>query len=139
MSTWKVIPGHTRYEVSDSGELRHVVRKKIRRPRIDKSGYYAYCLHDDEAGVWKMKYAHRLVYSAFVGVIPDNTYIDHINRIRNDNRLINLRAVTRIVNANNKKQIMSPVSLRRIEFIIQQHEAGQSALEIHETLKKRPV
>lgn len=84
-------------------------------------------------------YAHRLVYMAFVGEIPDNTYIDHVNRVRDDNRLENLRATTRLVNANNKKPLISPVSLRRIEYIINQYNAGLSPTEIHETLKKRPV
>lgn len=139
MTKWKTIPGHTRYEISDEGQLRHTVHKKIRKPRIDKEGYYAYCLHNDEESKWKMMYAHRLVYLAFVGEIPEGTYIDHINRVRSDNRLENIRSATRMANANNKKNIVSPVSLRRIEYIIQQHEAGLSALEIHETLKKTPV
>lgn len=139
MSKWKTIPGYTRYEVSDDGNIRHVVYKRIRKPRIDKSGYLAYCLHHDESGTWKMMYAHRLVYMAFVGEIPDNTYIDHVNRVRDDNRLENLRATTRLVNANNKKPLISPVSLRRIEYIINQYNAGLSPTEIHETLKKRPV
>ena len=38
--------------------------------------------------------AHRLVYETFNGKIPQDKEIDHINTIRTDNRLENLRLVT---------------------------------------------
>lgn len=44
---------------------------------------------------------HRLVYETFVGEIPQGYQIDHINTIRDDNRLENLRCVTRTENNNN--------------------------------------
>jgi hypothetical protein len=47
-------------------------------------------------------YVHRSVYETFVGEIPEGCEIDHINTIRTDNRLENLRCVTRKENANNK-------------------------------------
>ena len=48
-----------------------------------------------------MVYVHRLVWETFNGVIPDGYQIDHINTIRDDNRLENLRCVTRKDNMNN--------------------------------------
>lgn len=45
--------------------------------------------------------SHRLVWLYVYGKWPDQQ-IDHINRIRDDNRLENLRDVPSIVNANNK-------------------------------------
>ena len=44
---------------------------------------------------------HRLVYETFVGEIPQGYQIDHINTIRDDNRLENLRCVTGKENQNN--------------------------------------
>lgn len=44
---------------------------------------------------------HRLVYETFVGEIPNGYEIDHINTIRDDNRLDNLRCVTSFENNNN--------------------------------------
>ena len=44
---------------------------------------------------------HRLVYETFVGEIPNCYEIDHKNTIRDDNRLENLRCVTRYENNNN--------------------------------------
>lgn len=47
-------------------------------------------------------FVHRLVWITFMGKIPDNLQIDHINRIKNDNRLDNLRLVTPSENSQNK-------------------------------------
>ena len=44
---------------------------------------------------------HRLVFETFIGKIPQGYEIDHINTIRDDNRLENLRVVTRRENLNN--------------------------------------
>lgn len=49
----------------------------------------------------KQKYgAHRLAWLYMHGVLP-TLEIDHINRIRSDNRIANLRLATRKENANN--------------------------------------
>ena len=45
--------------------------------------------------------AHRLVWLYVYGIMPD-TEIDHINGIKNDNRLSNLRLATRAQNETNK-------------------------------------
>lgn len=43
--------------------------------------------------------AHRLIYKLHTGLEPEE--IDHVNRIRHDNRFENLRSVTRLQNARN--------------------------------------
>ena len=52
-----------------------------------------------------MPYVHRLVWEAFNSPIPDGYEIDHINTIRYDNRLVNLRLVTSKENSNNPKTV----------------------------------
>lgn len=49
----------------------------------------------------KVKSGHRIVWEAFIGNIPENYEIDHINGNRDDNRLTNLRLVTHKENCNN--------------------------------------
>ena len=45
---------------------------------------------------------HRLIWETFVGEIPEGYEIDHINTVRDDNRLENLRCVTPKENSNNE-------------------------------------
>ena len=45
---------------------------------------------------------HRVIWEMHNGAIPKGLEIDHINRDRADNRIENLRAVTRSVNQHNK-------------------------------------
>lgn len=46
--------------------------------------------------------AHRIAYIMYHGYIPDGMEIDHINRNKSDYRIVNLRAVTRKVNMENR-------------------------------------
>ena len=72
----------------------------------------------------KLIYTHRAVYETFKGEIPDNCEIDHINIVRDDNRLENLRAVTHKENMNNEltrkkvsntmKEIGSPLKGKKL-------------------------
>lgn len=40
------------------------------------------------------QFVHRIVYETFVGEIPKGYDIDHINSVRNDNRVCNLQQLT---------------------------------------------
>lgn len=50
----------------------------------------------------KKQLVHRLIWEAFNGPIPKGMQIDHINRVRTDNQLENLRLVTQTQNNRNK-------------------------------------
>ena len=39
-------------------------------------------------------YVHRFVYECFNGIIPDGKVIDHVNNIKDDNRLCNIQLIT---------------------------------------------
>lgn len=77
------------YRMSKEGKLVQV------KHSTGKNGYEFICCEHRTVGV------HRLIYEAFVGMIPDGMDIDHINTIKNDNRLENLRCVTHKENCNN--------------------------------------
>lgn len=61
------------------------------------NGYLAICFKA------KTYPAHRLIWMMFVGLVPNGFELDHINGIRTDNRIENLRLVTRSENCLNKK------------------------------------
>ena len=46
------------------------------------------------AGKNYKQFVHRLVAEAFIGPRPDDHTVDHINRVRDDNRVENLRYAT---------------------------------------------
>ena len=50
----------------------------------------------------KFKQSHIVIWEMHNGKVPDGLELDHINRDRADNRIENLRAVTRSVNQHNK-------------------------------------
>lgn len=59
------------------------------------NGYIAVCVN------YKNYSVHRLVLETFVGPCPEGYEADHRNRDRSDNRLSNLRYVTRAENQRN--------------------------------------
>lgn len=70
----------------------------------DRDGYLKMTVSKPEN---KSLRVHRLVYETFNGEIPDGYDIDHINTIRNDNRLKNLRVATRSEN------MLNPITIKR--------------------------
>ena len=60
---------------------------------------YKQCKHNG-----KQTYVHRVVWEQAHGPIPKGMVIDHINGDRHDNRLENLRLVTRQQNQMNMKR-----------------------------------
>ena len=57
-------------------------------------------------GYWRSKnqLVHRLIWLMTYGELPDKD-IDHINGIRNDNRIENLRVVSRMQNLWNRRDV----------------------------------
>ena len=69
-----------------------------------KEDYYRFVIRIE--GKDKQFYAHRVCWLLHYGVWPKNE-IDHINGIRTDNRIINLRDVEKRVNNQNTKKVRS--------------------------------
>ena len=58
----------------------------------------------------KLYRVHRLIYEAFKEPIKNGFEIDHINRVRTDNRIENLRCVTNAQNQTNKQLVEDSLS-----------------------------
>jgi HNH endonuclease len=66
--------------------------------RVHRTGYLVVTI-TFQAKAYKVL-AHRIVWALHYGAWPTQ-YIDHINRVRLDNRIANLRDVSRLENARN--------------------------------------
>lgn len=100
MEVWKDIKGYENiYQVSNLGNIRRVYankKTKTLRLSLNKSGYLYVCISDKNKK--KLFRVHKLVALAFLGDIPDNLEINHINGVKTDNRKENLEYVNRSYN-----------------------------------------
>ena len=99
--TWKDIPGYEGlYQASNLGRIRSFKRNNIRilKPNREGSGYYRVILYLNS--VRKNVSVHRLLWTAFNGLIPEGLQINHLNENKADNRLENLSLCTAKENIN---------------------------------------
>lgn len=130
-----------RYDAA-SGILyrRHATREKVGKAK--SNGYLV-------VGVDGKNYqAHRVIWLIVHGKWPDGD-IDHLNRIKTDNRLENLRDVSHKVNARNRPaekrlQVVGPVPRDGKWFVVLPHYKGaedvgpfESHAEAHDHFAKK--
>lgn len=104
MEQWKHIVGYEgRYMVSNLGNVKSIQFKGVEREYILKkgrfeSGYLRVCLYKD--GHRKLCRIHRLVYEAFIGIVPCDMTINHKDENKENNCLENLELLTVKENVN---------------------------------------
>lgn len=103
---WKPVKGYERkYEISNFGNIKALNFQghgfeKLKKPTLNKEGYFCIMLWKDSKP--KLFKIHRLVAEAFIPNIENKPQVDHINTIRTDNRVDNLRWVTNFENSRNE-------------------------------------
>jgi NUMOD4 motif/HNH endonuclease len=107
LEKWKPVPGFDwLYEVSSLGNVRGIAastQKKILKKAKDRDGYSV--VHLCRLGRYKSLRVGRLVALAFLGQPPaDRLEVNHINHIRDDDRLCNLEWTSR---RENMKQALA--------------------------------
>jgi len=98
---WREVPGWPMYSVSSLGSVRRDVQPKQSRyangniltPHIDKKQKYA-SVKLKLSPIAKTIRVHQLVMLAFRGVCASDNEVNHINGVKNDNRLDNLEYLT---------------------------------------------
>jgi hypothetical protein len=109
---WRLIGGdYNNYQISSHARIQNLTSKRIFFGSPLTSGYWNVTLVND-LGISKSEYVHRLVADAF---IPNNQLesdeIDHINHIKSDNCLSNLRRVSHSQNMRNRNKSKNKSSI----------------------------
>jgi hypothetical protein len=100
---WRKIDGYDNYSISNFGRVRNDKTKKIRKTYINKEGYSALNLSNNN-GVLKKISIHRLVGLAFIPNLENLQQIHHIDNNPSNNNVSNLRWVTNIENTQSKNR-----------------------------------
>ena len=101
---WKEIEGYSNYMISNLGRVKSLNYNRTKKEKIMKfnthpNGYLMIMLSKNNKQ--KVFPIHRLVAEHFIPNPENKPCIDHINTIRTDNRVDNLRWVTHKENMNN--------------------------------------
>lgn len=124
---WRDIPNYEGYQVSNQGRVRSIsrivkrgnnlmsIKGVILKPTMS-AGYYSVNLRRN--GKTKSVKIHRLVALAFIPNPNKYKEIDHINTIRTDNTIENLRWASRLMNS------LNPISLSKMK-------ASKRTKEVH--------
>ena len=99
---WKDIEGYKNYQVSSFGRVKNVRFNKIMSPHLRK-GYERIGLVNDKS-LQKKFAVSRLVAKAFINSFKEDREVDHIDRVKTNNHVSNLRCVTRKENLQNLKK-----------------------------------
>lgn len=101
------------YSVRDNGTvLRHTTNNKRTRPTDNKWTFGKLNIKTGYLEIASVR-VHRIVATAFHGEPPTKEHVvDHIDTNKQNNRLTNLRWVTRLENI-----LLNPITARRIELI----------------------
>ena len=97
---WRNISEFPNYQVSNIGRVRESITGRILPLHIKGKGYIGVSLKNNERN--SHFYVHRLVAIAFIENPMIKPFVDHINRVKTDNTITNLRWSTQSENEANK-------------------------------------
>jgi hypothetical protein len=110
--TWRAIPGYKgMHFISTMGEVFSCTKMPGIRKAVYRGDYLAIGLIDENR-VTKMHSIHRLVAMTFISPIKGKHFVNHINGVKNDNRVSNLEWCNRSENGLHayKLGLMTPTT-----------------------------
>ena len=137
---WKDVKGYeNKYQVSNLGRVKSFFQGgRIMKPVYDRYGYITVKLCGEE-GKRKRFTIHRLVMSTFKPINNmDKLVIDHINAIKTDNRIGNLRWCTIKENNNNPLTRKNISKSQKGRIITKEHKENMKKNHADYTREKHP-
>jgi len=93
----KTIPNNPNYKITEDGQVWSNKRMRYLTPTLSTDGYKRVSMAKTKMTI------HRLMALTYIPNPENRRCVDHINRIRTDNRLSNIRWATHKENNNNRK------------------------------------
>ena len=95
MEKWKDLKGYEgRYKIGSNGEIMNK-RGLLLKQSLDTDGYKLITLHNGNKKTYRV---HRLVAEHFIGSIPCDKEVNHIDYDRTNNHVANLEIVSHLEN-----------------------------------------
>lgn len=136
MEIWKEYK-NSGYYVSDLGNIKNGKTDRILKQYIGTNGYKGIKFPMNKKR--RTFSVHRLVAETFIPNVNNKPEVDHKNRNKLDNRVKNLRWVTRLENVRNKfykipRKTKHKCPIDRIERIIKLYNNGLNGEEIYKII-----
>lgn len=131
MTIWKRIEEFPGYLISSTGKCYSLKSKKMKIPQKYPNGYWFYTFKIK--GKQCTRLIHRLVAQAFLPNPEGKPQVDHINTIKKDNNLKNLKWCTQ--SENN----LNPITNERIRKALRGNKQIKKASEAAAILKRKQV
>lgn len=98
------IKGFSKYEINEKGEIRNKKTKRVLKQVIDSYKCYYRISIVSDIGKNETISVHRLLALTFIPNPLNKPVVDHINRVKTDNSLSNLRWVSPKENSENTER-----------------------------------
>ena len=134
MEKWKRIPNYSLYECSNTGLIKTFNWKgsgqtRIMKPAYDGSGYLRTMLKRDDGVIHTVK-LHRIVAKTWIENPENKSEINHINAVKDDNRVENLEWCTR------EENLLHSIE-NGLQYVLKGSEIGTSILTEKDVLEIR--
>ncbi len=105
---WKSIDGYANYEASSLGGVRNATTERILKPADNGEGYLRVGLC--RKGIRSKQLIHKVVAHAWIENPSNKQFLDHINNIKGDNCVSNLRCASATEDGRNRLKQHTPSS-----------------------------
>ncbi len=123
MANWKKLSGHTKYSVSDEGQVRNDKTGSMLRQWLDSNGYYSVSLYESKKT--KIARVHHLVAEAFIPN-PENLHdVNHEDGNKSNNLVSNLIWCTRSYNMLHSTQTLGRKQRTHKRILVECVETGE--------------